>query len=401
MIIYGNLSYGQLIALVAYCSVTLRPFESYVTFLSDITQYGTYVKRYEDAFGQFKSSNRSNKNIDDKKQDIINEECNEQYYLTKKPEIVSFSGVRVDYQKETTSLDFILKGQTAILGLSGEGKTTIAQLLFREKEPIAGEILIDNKVNLNTIVKNSWIGSIAALGQDEEIFNDDLEYNILMGKRLIRKSEMKSEYEKMNEQLEKFLKYDCEPKDKNLYILAWYYDLVENGDNNLRNKKERFREYATSSFNRIVDNWISLTYVEKERYESIIEQLDLNKIRDRNFGQGGATISGGEKQRISLARFLLKPNFDFYILDEPFTAMDALLESKCTILLKEKIRNKLGIIITHKIHLAEALSENIVLINNGNANVTGSALELIEKSEMYKKLRETYFKNVKEKNSRL
>ncbi|MCE5256353.1 MAG: ATP-binding cassette domain-containing protein [Spirochaetaceae bacterium] len=141
--------------------------------------------------------------------------------------------------------------------------------------------------------------------------------------------------------------------------------------------------------------------MEKERSESIIEQLGLLKIRGRVFGQNGETLSGGEKQRISLDRFLLKSNFDFFVLDEPFTAMDAILEAECTALLSQKISRKPGMIITHKIHLAETLASKIVYISNGRVEASGSAKELVAGCASYRSLRDTYFANVLKDSDRV
>jgi len=157
---------------------------------------------------------------------------------------------------------------------------------------------------------------------------------------------------------------------------------------------EKFKVLAHNNPDRVISRWLSLLYVEKEQYESIVGQLGLSKLTGRVFGQNGESLSGGEKQRISLARFLLKSNFDFFILDEPFTAMDAILEAQCAALLRRKIAGKPGMIITHKLHLAETLSNKIVYIGNGRVEASGSAGELVAGCASYRNLRDTYFANV-------
>lgn len=381
----GKLSYGQMIALVSYCSVVLQPFEAYVTFLGDLAQYGTYVTRYEDAFGRFGELQNDT--------DAAGVDAGS-HYVDKAPGTIEFRNVRADYQGEAAALNFRIDGPVAIIGLSGEGKTTIARLLFRDITPASGEILIDEHTDLASLNKSSWIGSLAVLGQEEEIFNADLEYNILMGKTLVPCSEMRSRYEELRDSLGNFLRDNCAPKSTATSILAWHYDLVDLDERIFPSNMEKFKVLTHNNPDRVISRWMSLLYVEKEQYESVVGQLGLSKLADRVFGQNGESLSGGEKQRISLARFLLKSNFDFFILDEPFHAMDAILEAECTALLSRKIAGKSGMIITHKIHLAETLAHKIVYISNGRVEASGSARELVAGCASYRNLRDTYFANV-------
>ncbi len=100
--------------------------------------------------------------------------------------------------------------------------------------------------------------------------------------------------------------------------------------------------------------------------------------------EGGSNLSGGEKQRISIARALLKPS-DFVILDEATSSIDPENEEKLLAALKELLKNKTAIIIAHKLGTIKS-SDQIIVLCNGSIESIGTHSELIEKSAMYKKL---------------
>ncbi len=73
--------------------------------------------------------------------------------------------------------------------------------------------------------------------------------------------------------------------------------------------------------------------------------MELPKKYDSNVGEKGNLFSGGEKQRISLIRALLKKS-PILLLDEPTSALDAASEEKVINVLKEAKGTK--IMITHR-----------------------------------------------------
>lgn len=70
----------------------------------------------------------------------------------------------------------------AIIGESGSGKSTIAQLLLRFYEPDGGKIEV-NHVPLSRIARESWAIKVNAVFQDPYLFPDTIRTNILMGRR--------------------------------------------------------------------------------------------------------------------------------------------------------------------------------------------------------------------------
>ena len=99
-------------------------------------------------------------------------------------------------------------------------------------------------------------------------------------------------------------------------------------------------------------------------------------------GENGIRLSGGEKQRISIARAMMKQS-PIILLDEATSSLDAETESKIQNALKILTENKTTIVIAHR--LSTILnSNNIYVIETGKVIANGKHEELIAKSEVYK-----------------
>ena len=99
-------------------------------------------------------------------------------------------------------------------------------------------------------------------------------------------------------------------------------------------------------------------------------------------GENGLRLSGGEKQRLSIARAMLKKS-SIILLDEATSALDTETEAKIQEALKILTKNKTTIVIAHR--LSTILnSNNIYLIDSGNVVANGKHEELINKSDLYK-----------------
>jgi ATP-binding cassette subfamily B protein/subfamily B ATP-binding cassette protein MsbA len=96
---------------------------------------------------------------------------------------------------------------------------------------------------------------------------------------------------------------------------------------------------------------------------------------DTVIGQRGATLSGGEKQRISIARALLR-NSPILILDEPTSALDAETESQVLDALNRLVEGRTTFIIAHRLSTIRK-ADRIVFLSNGRVAETGSHRELI------------------------
>ena len=103
-------------------------------------------------------------------------------------------------------------------------------------------------------------------------------------------------------------------------------------------------------------------------------------------GENGVRLSGGEKQRLSIARAMLKKS-SIILLDEATSSLDSETESKIQEALKILTKNKTTIVIAHR--LSTILnSNNIYVIDSGKIVESGQHDELMQKSDLYKKFYE-------------
>ena len=120
-----------------------------------------------------------------------------------------------------------------------------------------------------------------------------------------------------------------------------------------------------------------------------IEKLE-NKFNTL-IGENGVKLSGGEKQRISIARALLKDS-KIILLDEATSSLDSETEEKIQKAIEELTKNKTTVVIAHR--LSTILnSENIYVIDKGKVEASGKHQELLKESILYKNLYERQIKN--------
>ena len=99
-------------------------------------------------------------------------------------------------------------------------------------------------------------------------------------------------------------------------------------------------------------------------------------------GENGIRLSGGEKQRLSIARAMIKKS-PIILLDEATSSLDAETESKIQDALKILTKGKTTIVIAHR--LSTILnSDQIYIIDSGNVVANGKHNELLDKSDLYK-----------------
>lgn len=105
-------------------------------------------------------------------------------------------------------------------------------------------------------------------------------------------------------------------------------------------------------------------------------------------GEGGVYLSGGEEQRVSVARAILK-NSPILVLDEATAFADPENEYKMQLALQELIKDKTVIIIAHR--LSSIISANqIIVLKEGEIVQKGVHAELIRKEGVYKKMWDAY-----------
>ena len=101
-------------------------------------------------------------------------------------------------------------------------------------------------------------------------------------------------------------------------------------------------------------------------------------------GQGGATLSGGEKQRISIARAILK-DASIILLDEATSSLDPENELIIQEAISNLIKNKTVIVVAHKLRSVMG-ADKIVVLNKGKVEEVGKHEELIKNNGLYKDL---------------
>ena len=210
---------------------------------------------------------------------------------------------------------------TALVGQSGGGKSTVANLLARFWDVDSGEILIRG-VNIKDVSLSELMSEISMVFQRVYLFQDTIFNNIAMGKENATKEEV----------IEATKKARC-------------YDFI----------------------------------------------MALPDGFDTMIGEGGATLSGGEKQRISIARCIVK-DAPIVILDEATASVDVDNESYIQEAISELVKNKTLLVIAHRLNTIRD-ADNIIVIKEGNIAEQGTHNELIALNGIYKNMVELQNKN--------
>jgi len=103
---------------------------------------------------------------------------------------------------------------------------------------------------------------------------------------------------------------------------------------------------------------------------------------DTLIGENGTRLSGGEKQRLSIARAMLKKS-KIILLDEATSSLDAETESKIQDAIKLLTKNRTTLVIAHRLSTVMN-SKTICVVDNGKIAAEGNHKELLQKSEIYK-----------------
>lgn len=201
--------------------------------------------------------------------------------------------------------------QIAVVGRTGSGKTTLAQLLMRMFDVDLGTISFDG-TDIRDIDLSELRKQISYVPQDGFLFSDTIENNIAFGN-----------------------------KERNL-------DKVKHS--------------------------ADLAVIHKD-----IENFPRGY--DTEIGERGVMLSGGQKQRISIARALMK-EAPILVLDDCLSAVDAKTEKQIIGNLKEFLRGKTSILITHRI-FSLLNFDKIILMEEGRIIEDGRHEELLQKKGAY------------------
>ncbi|MCG8513541.1 MAG: ABC transporter ATP-binding protein/permease, partial [Halanaerobiales bacterium] len=182
------------------------------------------------------------------------------------------------------------RSMTALVGKSGCGKTTVANLMARFWDVQKGEVLVGG-VNVKAMSCDSLLKNISMVFQRVYLFNDTILNNIKFGKPDASKEEV---------------------------IAAA--------------KKARCHDFIMEL---------------KDDYDTMVEE-------------GGASLSGGEKQRISIARAILK-DAPIILLDEATASVDPDNEEQIQLAISELVRDKTLVVIAHKLSTIKNADQILVI----------------------------------------
>ena len=235
-------------------------------------------------------------------------------------ENISFSYKGDVNQLENISMH-IKKGQKiAIVGHNGAGKTTLVKLLLRLYDVKSGAILYNN-TNYKDINVDSLRKEVGAVFQNVEVYAVSIAENVLL-----RTPKSEEDFDLIN----KALKFSG---------LDEYVKKLPNG---------------------------------------------INTIVTKEFDKDGVVLSGGNNQRLAIARGYAL-NYNLFILDEPSSALDPLAEAKVYNNMLALGRDKTIIFISHRL-TTTVNADYIYLFEHGKIIEQGTHLELMKLDGKYKEM---------------
>ena len=241
------------------------------------------------------------------------------------PEIC-FDNVTFAYQDKEVlhDISFSMKKHTmtALVGPSGGGKSTIANLLARLWDVKSGKVTIRG-TDIRDVPLSELMEQISMVFQRVYLFQDTIYNNISMGKP--------------------------DATEEEVYEAA---------------KKARCYDFVMAL---------------PDGFQTVI-------------GEGGATLSAGEKQRISIARCILK-DAPIVILDEATASVDTDNESYIQEAINELVKGKTLLVIAHRLNTIRQ-ADQILVIADGRISEQGTHDELMEKAGIYQD-----FVNIRKKSS--
>lgn len=208
----------------------------------------------------------------------------------------------------------------AIVGANGAGKTTFIKLLCRLYDPTEGEILL-NGIDIRKYNYDEYIRLFSVVFQDYKIFSFSVAENVAAGPE-----------------------YDRERVIKSLQEAGIY-----------------------------------------ERVQEMKSGIDSKLLKDQQDGdEEGIEISGGEKQKIALARALYR-DAPMVILDEPTSALDPIAEQDIYTRFNEMVADKTAVFISHRMSSCRFCDE-IAVFDGGRIVQNGTHDALVAEEGVYRRM---------------
>ena len=309
----GDLTQGQVVALINYMSQILVELVKLANLIISVTKAAACLNRVESVLAV-----KPDMNEGDVRWKSNSSETD--WDLKNKIPVVEFSHVSLTYKGTSdTSLSDInfcaKKGQTiGIIGGTGSGKSSLVNLIPRFYDVTEGSITIDGE-DIRNITQHELRDRLGYVPQKSVLFSGTIESNILYGNPDGSENEMKE-----------------------AATIAQASDFIEE-----KNKK----------------------------YESRI-------------AQGGANVSGGQKQRLSIARAIAKQP-DVFIFDDSFSALDYKTDVALRKALKEHTTDSVVLIVAQRISTIFH-AEQIIVLDEGKVVGKGTHEELLKTCEVYQQI---------------
>ena len=133
---------------------------------------------------------------------------------------------------------------------------------------------------------------------------------------------------------------------------------------------------------------------ERMRYAAKIAQAEefVTKLKDQYdapISQGGTNVSGGQRQRLAIARALAKQP-EILIFDDAFSALDMKTDKKLREDLKSEIQDTVVLIVAQRISTIKE-AEQIIVLDQGKMVGKGTHLELLKKCKVYQEIAKSQF----------
>lgn len=124
---------------------------------------------------------------------------------------------------------------------------------------------------------------------------------------------------------------------------------------------------------------------DEELWEALrVAQATFVEDLDMPISQGGTNVSGGQRQRLCIARMLVADP-DIYLFDDSFSALDALTEKNLREAMEEYTRNKTVVVVAQRV-ASISNAHQILVMEAGEIVARGTHEELMETSETYREI---------------
>ena len=279
---------------------------------------------------------------------------------------ITLKGVKFGYKDKEVlhGVDLQFKEGTvnALVGPSGSGKSTIAKLVAALWDVNEGSISIGG-VNIKDMPMDFYNQKVAYVSQDNYLFDTTIMENIRMGKAGASDEEVKLGGKNVKE-------YSMDSLMKNFsFVFQNVYLFQDTIANNIR-----FGQ-PNASMDLVIEA------AKKACCHDFIMQLPNGY--ETVIGEGGASLSGGEKQRISIARAIMK-DAPIIILDEATANVDPENEKDLVEAIDALTKEKTILMIAHRLKTVRN-ADQILVVDKGQIAQQGTHDELMKEDGIYKR----------------